>query len=625
MFLCTHRNPNPGDGAFKSKQTAADIYMESWVLALRNRFKNMRKKTENCSEEMAAKKRQYLHKRHAEATSEGPSKMLCRLFDCDHLVVYGETAETLQKHNEWLHENVACEDEDQMRPRLLATAEERHQRLRTLTLSEALMFYPFLGTETSLLTEFDVLFKAKGVESIENGCRVLCSLVLQSGEESEVVEFSKVASEDGVLAILQFVASRCKEPLNAVLTEVQVPVSEQVNPYRYGFLCLNPYSQTLSFSENYDMDYLSEAVKEPPIENMKQAADPEDSLLYDDGLPAQEDLAVVKQHLALLKQVDDKGSLLAKMQKSPESELGQMLSKLTKNASTSLPLPLLSALHFGPEPLGVTLEVDRMKSKRLVNAMVARQLTDHHLEQHYTGWLRVYTGPSDGPSIAAVILNDIPHCLGRNLDLHASSKMTELSTISLAVAALVHLQACSDGPRSRVVCSDSRAVLTRLFLLEKAPPLARHVAGMAERASCSRCLVCVRSGLLEAHLRCSLGWMLSSSKDFRELPRRLEVSRERVRPSRKAGDGDPAETQPYWGFPYHPTLIGSSVVPQRSGCGPLLFGTDFRAAEGLLRLASLAPSLSSSSTVANGGGRSRSDSRDRPLSRQAGGGLRGGL
>ncbi|KAM7282401.1 uncharacterized protein ISCGN_002551 [Ixodes scapularis] len=185
----------------------------------------MRKKTENCSEEMAAKKRQYLHKRHAEATSEGPSKRLCRLFDCGHLVVYGETAETLQKHNEWLHENVACEDEDQMRPRLLATAEERHQRLRTLTLSEALMFYPFLGTETSLLTEFDVLFKAKGVESIENGCRVLCSLVLQSGEESEVVEFSKVASEDGVLAILQFVASRCKEPLNAVLTENEIPLT----------------------------------------------------------------------------------------------------------------------------------------------------------------------------------------------------------------------------------------------------------------------------------------------------------------------------------------------------------------------------------------------------------------
>ncbi|KAM7289891.1 uncharacterized protein ISCGN_030019 [Ixodes scapularis] len=145
--------------------------------------------------------------------------------DCGHLVVYGETAETLQKHNEWLHENVACEDEDQMRPRLLATAEERHQRLRTLTLSEALMFYPFLGTETSLLTEFDVLFKAKGVESIENGCRVLCSLVLQSGEESEVVEFSKVASEDGVLAILQFVASRCKEPLNAVLTENEIPLT----------------------------------------------------------------------------------------------------------------------------------------------------------------------------------------------------------------------------------------------------------------------------------------------------------------------------------------------------------------------------------------------------------------
>ncbi|CAN7944559.1 unnamed protein product, partial [Ixodes pacificus] len=127
----------------------------------------MRKKMENYTEEMAAKKRQYLHKRHTEATSEGPSKRPCSQIDSGHQFVYGETAETLQKHNEWLHENAACEDEDQMRPRLLAMAEERHQRLRTLTLSEALMFYPFLATETSLLMEFGVLFKAKCVESIE--------------------------------------------------------------------------------------------------------------------------------------------------------------------------------------------------------------------------------------------------------------------------------------------------------------------------------------------------------------------------------------------------------------------------------------------------------------------------
>ncbi|KAM7300406.1 uncharacterized protein ISCGN_016040 [Ixodes scapularis] len=113
-----------------------------------------------------------------------------------------------------------------------------------------------------------------------------------------------------------------------------------------------------------------------------------------------------------------RGLLLAKEQKSPESELGQMLSKLTENASTSSPLPPppLPPLHFVLEPLRVTLEVDGMKFKGLINATVARQLTEHHLEQHYTGWSRVYTDgsvrPSDGSSTAAVILNDIPRCLG---------------------------------------------------------------------------------------------------------------------------------------------------------------------------------------------------------------------
>ncbi|CAN7982910.1 unnamed protein product, partial [Ixodes hexagonus] len=117
----------------------------------------------------------------------------CALQECSHLVAYGETVESLQRHNEWLQENAACQDEAQMRPRLLATAQERHQRLRSLSLSEALLLYPFLGTETLLLMEFDMLFKKKAVESIKNGCRVLCSIVLQCGEEAEVAELSQVA------------------------------------------------------------------------------------------------------------------------------------------------------------------------------------------------------------------------------------------------------------------------------------------------------------------------------------------------------------------------------------------------------------------------------------------------
>lgn len=67
--------------------------------------------------------------------------------DCSHLTTYGETVESLQIHNERLQNNAACHDEATGRPRLRATALDRHKELRSLTLSDALLLFPFLGTE----------------------------------------------------------------------------------------------------------------------------------------------------------------------------------------------------------------------------------------------------------------------------------------------------------------------------------------------------------------------------------------------------------------------------------------------------------------------------------------------
>ncbi|KAH7986630.1 hypothetical protein HPB49_025876 [Dermacentor silvarum] len=115
--------------------------------------------------------------------------------DCSHLVTYGETAESLKLHNEWLRNNAGCQDEEAVKPRLRATAKDRHEQLRSLTLSDALLLFPFLATEASLLVEFNLLFQRDVMEAMENGCKHLGYTILSFGEAEEIVAFSEVASE----------------------------------------------------------------------------------------------------------------------------------------------------------------------------------------------------------------------------------------------------------------------------------------------------------------------------------------------------------------------------------------------------------------------------------------------
>lgn len=189
-------------------------------------------------------------------------------------------------------------------------------------------------------------------------------------------------------------------------------------------------------------------------------------------------------HLIRMSGCTSTTALLHDIRERPESELGQMLNKMVEIAGQPPPLPPLPALHCGPEPLRVALEVDGISSRRRIAATVAKQLTEHHLEQHYRGCSRVFTDgsvrPSDGSSTAAVILEEAPSGLGSGLGFHASSTTAELTALGLALAVLVSITAPSSSPRSWVICSDSRAALTRLSALEKAPPLARRVAATAE-------------------------------------------------------------------------------------------------------------------------------------------------
>ncbi|KAL1473102.1 hypothetical protein MTO96_022549 [Rhipicephalus appendiculatus] len=138
--------------------------------------------------------------------------------DCSHLVVSGETADSVRLHYEWLKTNGSCSDEDSLRPRLMATAQDRHERLKSMTLSEALVAYPFLATEVSLLVEFEMLFQRGLIDCIKEGCTTMEAVVIEKGLPAEAVAFSEVAAEQPVLGILQFIAGRCKEPLQAILS-----------------------------------------------------------------------------------------------------------------------------------------------------------------------------------------------------------------------------------------------------------------------------------------------------------------------------------------------------------------------------------------------------------------------
>ncbi|XP_077534775.1 uncharacterized protein LOC144146721 [Haemaphysalis longicornis] len=170
---------------------------------------------------MIAMRQKHTHpKRQASSDAGQPNKKLCRLADYSHLVVYGETAESLRSHVEWLHENAHCTvDDEALRARLQATSKARHEKLKELSIEDALTEFPFLFNEASLLMEFNIAFKKDIVETMEAGFRKLCELVIRCGTEKEVGALSAAAGENVCEALLGFMSSRCNDPLEEILTK----------------------------------------------------------------------------------------------------------------------------------------------------------------------------------------------------------------------------------------------------------------------------------------------------------------------------------------------------------------------------------------------------------------------
>ncbi|CAN7987350.1 unnamed protein product [Ixodes hexagonus] len=161
-------------------------------------------------------------------------KKLCRLHNQEHLIVYGETEESLAKHQQWLATTSSTSvDPAHYRERLLATAKERHETLMTMTLTEAISMFPFLASETALLMEFEVSWKRDLKKLLEVGLNTACTIITRFGKEEELVSLSETFAGDGVLAGLQCIASRCSEKLQMVtemMYYISFPVLVQGSP-----------------------------------------------------------------------------------------------------------------------------------------------------------------------------------------------------------------------------------------------------------------------------------------------------------------------------------------------------------------------------------------------------------
>lgn len=132
MLLCSH--------------ISRDVWKWPWKINSRIIEKN----AQNASEEVKMMRAHSVRKGRKVPLAKTPNKKLCHLSNINDLNVSGETLESCQRHLEWLQLNSETTDEADLRPRLLATAKERHERLRQLTLSGALLKYPFLAIELSV-------------------------------------------------------------------------------------------------------------------------------------------------------------------------------------------------------------------------------------------------------------------------------------------------------------------------------------------------------------------------------------------------------------------------------------------------------------------------------------------
>ncbi|KAL3195900.1 hypothetical protein MRX96_045481 [Rhipicephalus microplus] len=166
--------------------------------------------------------------------------------DNPELIVYSETAEGHRRHHEWLTENASTAGDDELRPRLLATAKERHEWLERMTIQQVLLEYSFLATEHSLQLELNLLFKKNILDDIMKRFECLCGMILSHGHQEEVADFSTLASEDAILGVLKFISNCCNDSLETLLTDkADTPLTPCIQRATDGTLVLHADNQRL--------------------------------------------------------------------------------------------------------------------------------------------------------------------------------------------------------------------------------------------------------------------------------------------------------------------------------------------------------------------------------------------
>ncbi|XP_064472476.1 uncharacterized protein LOC135386913 [Ornithodoros turicata] len=128
----------------------------------------MRKKLDDNPAELAMRDKHGKKRvKPPEEACPNATKRISRLHGHEHLVVLGETEQSLENHRQWLICHSEEEESQVTKERFLLTAKERHEKIMTVTLAAALSEFPFLATESALLLEFSLPWNLATV--FENG------------------------------------------------------------------------------------------------------------------------------------------------------------------------------------------------------------------------------------------------------------------------------------------------------------------------------------------------------------------------------------------------------------------------------------------------------------------------
>ncbi|XP_029845979.3 uncharacterized protein LOC115328738 [Ixodes scapularis] len=178
------------------------------------------------------------------------------------------------------------------------------------------------------------------------------------------------------------------------------------------------------------------------------------------------------RHLIRMQETPSAASLVARIS-GRRAQLADTLTRLRDIAGA--PVRYTAPPPPNEPPVVVAeLLVSNLSAKRNVQPTVARQLTEHHCDERYHGWARLYTDGSVRDSTrtatAAAFREDTGRTAAERLTFHASSTTAELAALQLGLRLLDE-----NEPARVVVLADSRAALGLLRSPDRSPQLAREV------------------------------------------------------------------------------------------------------------------------------------------------------